>query len=424
VDEIRLAVGIPTRNRAELAIAAVESVLRSDAPGVTAIVSDNSTDAAERERLRAFCAERDVHYLTPPEPLTMAPHWEWLRRAIEERIAPTHMTYLTDRMVFLDGALRELTSIVASDPGHVVSYQHDRVEDAEAPVQLVQAQWTGKLLELDAGKLIELSSRGEYGDYLPRMLNSIAPLDAMAAIERRFGHVFAPVSPDYGFAYRCLAMSDAIVLYDRACLIHYGMAQSAGVTFLRGKPNEHAAAFARSLSGPRFGATPEPRFDTVANAIFQEYCAVREEAGGDRFPPLERRGYLTANAISVSRIGDPEWRARLGDLLRQHGWTRRDEWRHLVDQTLRIASFFARHPAALARSLKRQLWDRPPGTPIAEFLSRHGVAPPLRDELKFDTAAAAIAHAARHPRRRTRYGWPLEPLERAGAVRRRLDAPR
>jgi hypothetical protein len=421
---MRLAVGIPTRNRAELAISAVESVLRSKLETVKAIVSDNSTEEAERERLEDFCARQPpdaVEYVRPPEPLAMPAHWEWLRSQISERASPTHVTYLTDRMVFTAGALAELTQVADRHPGRVLSYQHDYVNDLRSPVELVQAQWTGRLYELDARKLLEMSSRAEYGNYLPLMLSCFAPVEVLEAIKMRFGDVFGSVSPDYCFAYRCLAVRDSILYLDRSCLIHYAMTRSSGISYLRGLPNEDASDFDGSLSVPRFGATPEPALETITNAVIQEYCAARELAGDDRFPPVDWRSYLASNATSAAYIQEPEWRARTQELLRRRGWTRRSAVRQAAGRVLAIAGYFVRHPGALARSLKRQVWDRPPGTPVASLLSRVGIEAPIRDDLRFASAADAIAHADRHPRRRMPYAWHLHQLDRRGAIARRLD---
>jgi hypothetical protein len=421
----RLAIGIPTRNRAELTMAAVESVLAADMADVAVIVSDNSTDEAEQSRLSDFCAGRSaqIEYVRPPTPLEMAAHWEWLRKLVVKQAAPTHVAYLTDRLVFTRGALGDLVRIVDRHPDKVVSYHHDHLEDAAAPVELVQTQWTGGLLELDARKLIELSSRGLWGDHLPRMLNCVVPVSALEAIEQRFGSVFAPVAPDYRFAYRCLATCETFLYFDRACMIEQGMGRSAGNSFAKGRFNRDAASFKDELSVPRFGATHEERFETIANSIFQEYLAVRAEAGGERFPPVERGPYLLANALSVERIEEPEWRERMEDVLSEHGWTRRHRARHALEQALAIAGYFARHPGALAPSIRRQLWDRPPGTPLARLLTRAGLNPRVREHLTFASSADAIAHADAHPRPRMPYAWHVHRLERAGAIARRLPPP-
>ncbi|HEY0633516.1 MAG TPA: glycosyltransferase [Thermoleophilaceae bacterium] len=415
----RLAVAVPTRNRADLAKAAVRSVLREAHPDITVVVSDNSTDDGDREELAEFCAQQApgrVEYVRPPQPLEMAAHWEWVRRVVQSRGAHTHLTYLTDRMVFLAGALAELVEIVARHPERVLSYHHDRVEDRALPAELVQTQWTGRLLELDACRLIDLSRRGMWGDYLPRMLNSIVPLSVLTAIEDRFGSVFAPVSPDYRFAYRCLATCDAVLYLDRACLIERGMTRSAGISYAKGKSNRDAADFQLALSTPLFSATPEPAFATVANAIYDEYFAVRRETGGSRFPAVDRRSYLAANAASVDRIEDPAWKLRMQEILSRHGWTRRDRARETIDLALMMAGYFIRHPAAFARSAKRQLLDRPPGTPLALLLPRIGIDPRLRDELRFQSSAEAITHAEAHPRPRTASAWHTHRLRQAGAI--------
>src|SRR5689334_22758358 len=66
---------VPTRNRADLAAESIASVLAEDDPRLTVLVSDNSTDPDEAERLRSWCSERDedrVLYVRPEEPLPMS----------------------------------------------------------------------------------------------------------------------------------------------------------------------------------------------------------------------------------------------------------------------------------------------------------------------------------------------------------------
>jgi hypothetical protein len=88
-----------------------------------------------------------------------------------------------------------------------------------------------------------------------------------------------------------------------------------------------------------------------------------------------------------------------------------------------VAGYFIRHPGALARSLKRQIWERPPGTPFASLLPRIGLNPRIRDDLKFESAADAIAYADSRPRDRMPYAWHVHQLSRAGAILRTLPRP-
>lgn len=412
-------IGIPTRNRAELATTAVESVLNAGVEGVAVIVSDNSTEPAESRRLEEFCsrdATGTVEYVRPPEPLPMAAHWEWLWRTIRRTADAPHVAYLTDRLVYSEGSLAALLEAVARHPEKVVSHHWDHVADLNAPVELVQRPWTGHLYELASSRLIELASRGEFGDYTPRLMNSVAPVAVVDEIERRFGDVFGSVAPDFRFAYRCLAVCETILYLDRSCVIEHGLNRSAGGSFQRGHMNEDATRFAAELTDARFAATPEPAFVTNANAMFQEYCVVRAEVGGDGFPAPDPRSYLASNAVSVARIEDPEWRRRMQALLARHGWRRRHAATRAAAVAVRMASYLARHPGALRRALKRQLWDRPPGSPGAALLSRVGLEPRARDGLRFASSRDAIAHANANPRPATRHAFHVDALRRAGAI--------
>ena len=72
-----IAVLIPTRNRPELAVDAVRSLLDQDC-ALDIYVSDNSTDP---EPLREFArTEPRVHYLRPQTELSMPQHWDWAMR--------------------------------------------------------------------------------------------------------------------------------------------------------------------------------------------------------------------------------------------------------------------------------------------------------------------------------------------------------
>lgn len=404
---------------------AIASALRGRPDGVTVAVSDNSADPDQQRELAAFCAGQApgaVLYLQPPGPLSMAAHWEWLRRRITERLDPTHLAYLGDRMVFTAGSLARVAAIAARHPDKVVAYSHDHVDDLEPPVALVQLQWTGRVLELDSRTLLRMTSRATWGSYLPRMINSIAPVDVMARIEARYDDVFGMTSPDFCFAYRCLSVCDTILFEDRCATVYRGARASSGISYLRGLPNEHNDAFERHLPGGRHDSTPEPGFETTANAIFEEYCFVRARAGDPaRFPAIDPRAYLAVNALSASRIRDPERRARVEELMRRRGWTRGARIRNRAAKVAPAFGYFVRHPGAIGRTLHRQLIERPPGTPASVLLPKIGIDPRVRDELRFASSQEAIAHAETHPRRRSPSSWPLHALSRAGAIVRDAD---
>jgi len=108
VDEYQsLLVVIPTRNRAQLAIGAIQSVFSQEVDNVRVLVSDNSTIAEEVASLSRYCEQlqdKRLRYLATPADLPMSPHWDWAMTQALESDA-THFTVLTDRMVFRPGIL-------------------------------------------------------------------------------------------------------------------------------------------------------------------------------------------------------------------------------------------------------------------------------------------------------------------------------
>src|SRR6476619_884112 len=114
--DARLVVLIPTRNRAHLAAMALSSVGAGETDGVHVIVSDNSTVTEERDELRRICDEAGIAHVAPPEPLPMRPHWGWaLERALELH-GPSHVSVLTDRMLFKQGWLMRLWGMAHANP--------------------------------------------------------------------------------------------------------------------------------------------------------------------------------------------------------------------------------------------------------------------------------------------------------------------
>ena len=191
---------VPTRNRPTLALAAVRSVLEQEAD-VRVVVSDNSTDPTAVEAVGRACAGLPgVHYVRPPEPLAMSPHWEWAMETARAVTRPTHVAFLTDRMVFRPGTLDRLRAHAGRHPEHVVSYNHDQVDDTPRPVRLFQKRGTGRLfLSVPSRLLAERTAHAVPLVYLPRMLNCVAPGPVLDAVRARFGSLFFFISPDFCF---------------------------------------------------------------------------------------------------------------------------------------------------------------------------------------------------------------------------------
>jgi len=402
-----LTVVIPTRHRGRLACAAIGSVIRQAQEHVTVVVSDNSDNAANREVVTSFCRKQDprlVSYVPASGSLAMTAHWEWALRQAMAISGASHFVVLTDRMVFKPGFLQEVMEIVTRHPGDVVSYNYDTVEDASTPIHVAAEPWSGRLLGLDAGHLLALSARGIYSNALPRMLNSLVPRAILDDIGQRFQSIFASVSPDFCFAYRCLAVVDRILYYDKAGLIQYAMARSQGRNYTRGIAAPEVVDFAALLGGAtlKLAAAPVPQFQTVTNSLFHEYGFVKAEAQSSRFPEIDRRAYLGAIAWDMRALRDPAGAKALRQLLKTNGWTTRHA---LVWFAQKLAKTVARNPGLLVEA---------------------ATGPMMRRRRRFKNSEDGIAWIIGHPRRQTRtlaHLWQLKPrpVDGNGAAGRNRD---
>lgn len=316
---------IPTRNRAQLAMNAVRSVRDQPVDDFRILVSDNSTSAADREALESFCAslgDSRLRYVRPPEPFAMPAHWEWV---IEKALADydaTHFTYLTDRMMFRDGTLKDVLELAALYPDKVITYNHDRICDDARPIRVEQYQVTGKLLEVESQRLISLFAEAVLHHGLPRMLNCIVPRRVFKSLRERFGNVFTSIAPDFNFTFRCLDLEDSILFYDMSPLFHYALDRSNGASASRGEATPDTDDFEKNLpvdNAIRNYATPIPSLITSTNAAYNEYLIYKKETGSAKFVDVDVQKYLRANATEITDVRDPRLREEMHALLVKHG---------------------------------------------------------------------------------------------------------
>jgi hypothetical protein len=425
---------VPTRNRARLAECAIESALGQQEPDVHVLVSDNSTDPAERDRLAAYCSALQsgvVSYVAPPAPLAMSAHWQWaLERAFE--LDATHYAYLTDRTVLKPGGLAPVLRARAGHPDKVITYNHDMVDDWAEPVRLHLNQWSGRLLELDSSEVLDLSSRAVIGNWLPRMLNCLVPRSVLDRVADRCSTVFDSISPDFCFAFRCLATTDSVLYYDRSVLVHHAVYRSNGWSYARGVESADSRDFRSELGGVRHHfAAPVPELHGTINAIMHEYCHVRNELGPARFREVDRPRYLSAIGLELAQVENETIRSSMESRLVAAGW--RPPGRYA-----RLRAFIARQratPLTVARRLGNRLVARTSNrlfgaSRTAPFWSRLAKRPlpiPAPGETRFASPTDALQFATRYSRRPSREPVELEhvldcPRTRIVASRRDLGA--
>ncbi len=317
-----LLVVIPTRNRADFAINAINSVLGQENCELEVIVSDNSTDAADVLKLSNYCrrlADKRLRYIRPSNPLTMTQHWDWAMRQALQISQANHIAYLTDRTLFAKNCLQNLQSILTKYPAKIVSYSFDSIDDSVFPISVSQITYSGKLFEIESASILKIYAEMERIHALPKMLNSVVPRELAATILEKYGDCFFSMSPDYNFAFRCLDLEDSILFYDRPLFISYGNHRSNGWNVLRGNFQKDALDFINNLN------TTEVCFDSpikdmwvLPNPIIHEYCYAKRQDVLHKFPEINRTKYLVSLVENVALYENEEMRAKMMEILHSH----------------------------------------------------------------------------------------------------------
>ena len=401
---------IPTRNRAAIAMNAIRSVLDQPVENVAVMVSDNSTWEAEREALVNYCAVHDakrLHYVRPPESLSMSTHWNWAIQEALHTYRESHFLYLTDRMMFRKSALREVLSLATRYPDKVISYNVDRIVDHLTPIRVEQYPATGKLLVIDTERLSWLLSQAIIHPAVPRMLNCIVPRTILDRVHQRFGNIFASTSPDFNFCCRCLELEESILFSDKAPIFHYALNRSNGASATRGEMTADYADFKANVqvnNSKGNWATPIPALTTAVNYALHEYCLFKQETGSAKFFELDMRKYLEANANESREVIDPRLKAELLSLLEANGYVEGQTNGHQPSVPEVNVS------KRLQGKMKR-LFTGAATTRAWLFLARSvGVTPPGYNSFEFATLDEAIDYARNISRGNVRTGRADEEL--------------
>ena len=319
-----VAIVIPTRNRADLAIDAIRSLLAIDDPRLShVVVSNNSSEEEDVRQLAEFCersADARLVHLRPPRALGMAEHWDWAAQQALEQTEATHLALHYDRRVSKP-ELRLLFEAAAQQPDMAITYLLDTVYPVPPRFDVHQLPWSGGLYEILTSNAVRLASRGLLTDLwqvFPVLVNCVTPRAVFERVRRRFGDLCASTSPESCFGFRLCAVEERYLHFDMPLGIHYGLARSNGMSYLRGEVSGPFADFVRLLGDrPWLDAAPIPGLSLGQNTFYHEYARVQREAG---FPPIEMDGYLKDLSRGLPAIGDPKKRSEMQNVLAKHGW--------------------------------------------------------------------------------------------------------
>lgn len=324
---ISVAIVIPTRNRADLAIEAIQSLLAiSDARLGAVIVSNNSSEPEHIRQLADFCERspdaRLVH-VRPPRSLAMAEHWDWAVRQALARPDITHVGLHYDRRISRP-ALALLFDRVMQLPAQAITYYLDSVYPVASRFYVHQMEWSGGLYEIETARALQLASRGQLTDRwqaFPVLVNCLTPRAIFERIQQRFGNICTSTTPDAAFGLRLCAVEERYGHFDMALGIHYAFERSNGLAYLRGELSPTYADFLKLLGdGPWLEAAPLPGVSLGQNIFWHEYALARRRSGDEKFPPIAMDEYLKDLARGLDAVHDQARRAELRELLIDRGW--------------------------------------------------------------------------------------------------------
>ena len=414
-----LAVVIPTRNRADLAIKAIRSAL--DQPGfpLQVLVSDNSSRPEDVRRLEDFCrrlGDARLVYMRPPELLPMPAHWDWAMQQALERTDASHFTIHYDRKVSKPGHLSLVSQVAARYPHQVLTFIVDLVMEDPPPAVLYQPPWTGKVYEIQTSRVLEMTSHGminEMGQAFPVMSNCIIPRRVLEEIQDRFGNICNSTGPDACFTYRYCSLNDSYLHFDRPLGIVHASHRSNGLGYLRGRTSGDFGDFLNSWGDkPWLDAAPIPGMNLGQNILFHEYVLVQRAVGDQNLPPIEMDGYMRGLATGLQWVEEPRMRAAMRAVLEKHGWREEIELAAPAVLTeVAIEAAKTRRPlyrrltpgrllAAVRARVHNRWWLTKSRQGFVLFLADYfGIKPPHIHCFTFSSNEEAVRYALTYPRR-------------------------
>ncbi|HEX6087205.1 MAG TPA: hypothetical protein VF266_21930 [Thermoanaerobaculia bacterium] len=339
---MKLGLVLVTRDRTELAMSAIQSILSQEGGcALDLIVSDNSSTEEGARKLAEHCrslGDPRVTWIRPPQSLPMPKHWDWALEQALARSDATHFGTQYDRKLWKPGELRVFAAACAADPALTVVAAYDAALQTASGVEAWAMPVTGRLYEIRSAAIVRLTSRGmvhQLGYAYPLLSNCMVPRATLERVRALFGTICDSATPDGAFTYRHTAVAERYLYLDRAAVIAHGYKFSNAFSYFRGDAGGTYGDWLKLWGDrPWLDAAPIPGLDLGLNIMFHEYGAVQRVVGEEQFPPIDRKGYLRELSYGLRWIDDPERQREMRRVLRRHGW-REDErplWRRLLSR--------------------------------------------------------------------------------------------
>ncbi|HSA06018.1 MAG TPA: glycosyltransferase [Candidatus Gastranaerophilales bacterium] len=341
-----LAIIIPTRNRAELAKNAINSVLEQGQDDVYVIFSDNSTEELEVEELKSFCDKLNhpnLTYIRSPESMSMTNHWDWAIKYILDNDKfnnITHFLWLADRNVLIKNSIVNLKNIIVQNPLDLISYNFLTLNDIKKPVTISRIKkfenTVKKIYSEDF--LYEIYTNVKYPTaIMPLNLISAAPRYMLDRLRQKHNNIFASTSPDACFAYRILAEYDYYLEYDKAINISYALSKSNNYSYMTGEKNDTSKDFASFYKKDvLFPDAMIPEIEISENALINEYCYVAKETNSSKFKKINLNKYFEFLANNINLMNNDKLKKYYFSILKKYGYKPKNKFVQLKENLLNL----------------------------------------------------------------------------------------
>lgn len=218
---------IPAKGRPDLVSDALLSVLWQSHADFEVIVSNNGGDTRVRKALQPHLSDSRVRYTEQSEVLPMPEHWERISLLATGR----YQIVVPDRSLLRKDALSSILAIhlKGGSAADIVSWSWDLFHSTSNMLEPAGVKATeAVVLMSEKVALDSLTNKAPYPLALPRGLNSSVRTDLIAEIRTSFGRAFAPLTPDFSFAYTCLLMRPQFTHMPRPMCVSQGLSVSNG----------------------------------------------------------------------------------------------------------------------------------------------------------------------------------------------------
>lgn len=296
-----LSIVIPTRNRPQLALKAIQSVIQDQQSDIELVVSDNSDkeDAGILHTMVSEIPDQRIKYFRPDNVMSMAEHWEWAVRHAQGQ----YVSILSDRSVYKTSALDLIRNVIVAEKPQVVSFIWDSLRGLEAPYRYKQKDHSKKIFKFESRFLLEIASRSIVSAVFPRFLNSFIARDLLEKVLARSDKVKNCLAPDFGFCFRFLDLTDSIHFFDYPAFIVYGSEVSNGYAYSRNT---------RSTTIQDFYARAAPEIEMFApihtlrpipfNIELLEYNLVKENQQSGSFVEVDKAKFYSGAYKKLMKI--------------------------------------------------------------------------------------------------------------------------